>query len=97
MLAEARDSWVTQARQARLIGLQLSNLINDMKDYATANGLTELIQFSIADGSATLLGTDMQLSDVLAYVALADAITLFLDDPVVEGGLSRRLFMRKIG
>ena len=97
MLDEARNTWVGQARQAREVGLQLSLLIDQMKTFATANDLESLIAESLQSQSSTLLGTDMALTDALAYVQLATDITAFLSDPVQVGDVSRYLFMRKVG
>lgn len=98
MLQEARNTWVSQAREARGIGLRLSTIVDQMKDFASANGLSELITDSINQGSPQLIGTDMDIQDVLAYVQLSQDITTFLEGNVNgDGSLSRRLFMRKLG
>lgn len=97
MLDKARDSWIAQARQARDVGLQLSTLVDSMKTFATANDLESLIVASAEAQSSVLLGTDMALSDALAYVQLATDITAFLAEPVSTGNVSRYLFMRKVG
>lgn len=93
MLPEARDSWVAQARNARGVGLQLSQIVSDMQAFATANDLTSLITESLEAQSEVLIGTEMRMSDVLAYVQLAGDISAFLAAPVVTDGMSRALFM----
>lgn len=96
MLPEARDSWVAQARAVNAIALELSIKLDAMKDFATANGLTALIVDSTTGESPTLIGTNMALADVMAFVQLSTDASLFLEDPIVPDGMARRLFFRKI-
>lgn len=98
MLPEAKDIWVHQARAVRKSALDLSILLDEMKDFATANDLSGLIAESTTTGQwPKLIGTDMDLADVLAFVQLSIDATIFFEFSIVPGGLSRRLFLRKLG
>lgn len=96
MLPEARDKWVEYCRLIQAKGLEFSILLDAAKDFATANGLTELIVQSQQGESPVLIGTNLALDDALAMVSMSVSATLFLDDPVVPNGLSRKLFLRRI-
>lgn len=96
MLPEARDKWVEYCRLIQAKGLEFSILLDVAKDFATANGLTELITESVDGASPVLIGTNLALADALAMVNMSASATVFLDDPVVPDGLSRKLFLRRI-
>lgn len=96
MLPAARDKWVEYCRSIQAKGLEFSILLDAAKDFATANGLTELIVQSQEGESPFLLGADLALDDALAMVNMSVSATLFLDDPVVPDGLSRKLFLRRV-